>query len=359
MKLPGVGHSSPVLWKDRIFLTSSEESKRHILCLSAATGKPLWTRTYPFEPYSQHDFNSFASSTPAVDANRVYVAWTGGGSLEVLALDHHGKDAWSRKLGSFHGEHGSGTSPIVLGDRLILANDHDGDEPFLIGLDVRTGQTSWKRPRSTGSPTNYSTPVVYRTPGRKPQVVFTSTQHGMTSLDPAAGALNWELKGILPERCVGSPVVADGLIFAASGTGGVAKEGVAVRPGTREKPSEVVYRLRRGIPYVPTPIAVKGLLFLWSDGGIVTCVRAATGDVLWSERVEGRYFGSPVSAGGKLYAMSADGKLAIIEASEKFRLVAQIPLGEETSATPALSGGVLYLRTASHLISVGGKKRKG
>ena len=357
VRLPGKGHSSPVVWGRRVFLTcmADDEGLRRVVCLEVADGKELWHRDLPFDPHGQHELNSFASSTPAVDEDHVYVTWTSGGSYVALALDHTGELVWRRSLGNFRAQHGSGSSPILFGDVLVVCNDNDGPG-FVVGLDRRTGETDWRRERAAGLAA-YSTPYLHAPQGRAPQIILSSTAHGLTSLDPRTGELHWEIDGLFETRCVGSPVVADGVVFATAGIGGGGRESVAVRlpAGSPDSGPEVGYRLRRALPYVPTPIGVGKWLFLWSEGGIVTCLEAATGEEVWRERVDGRFFGSAVCVDGRLYAISTAGELVVIAAAEEFQLLGRVDLGEPSQATPAVAGGVLYLRTETHLVSVAGE----
>jgi len=156
----------------------------------------------------------------------------------------------------------------------------------------------------------YATPLLY-TPKEGPaEVIFTCTSHGMTSLDPKTGEVNWEVPGIFTLRCVASPVIVGDLIFATAGVGNGDRQAVAVRPGSKAKKIEpqVAYKLQPGPSNVPTPIVVGGRIFAWGDGGIVTCLNGETGEQVWKERVGGNFFGSPVCINGKLYAMSAKGE---------------------------------------------------
>jgi outer membrane protein assembly factor BamB len=165
------------------------------------------------------------------------------------------------------------------------------------------------------------------------------------------------VRDVFKARCVGSPVQVGDLLFGTAGNGGGDRQAVAVRPsnGKNGSGASIVYQVARG-PYVPTPISVGKHLFLWGDGGIVTCIEGESGKQVWMERVGGNFFGSPVSADGKLWALSAKGELVVISASEKFEVLGRTDLGEMSHATPAIADGVMYLRTQTHLISVGGKK---
>lgn len=361
VELPGVGHSSPVLWGNKIFLSSADDGngKRHIFCLDAATGKRLWIRTYDFSKYARHKYNSFASSTAAVDEERVYYIWGTPESFVIYAADHNGKELWQRDLGAYVTQHGAASSPIVVGNVLIVTREPEQGDGALVGLDRKTGAIRWKRDRpSKNAP--YSTPMVLQQEGSPPEVVFTSDAVGVTSLDPNTGDLNWEVRDVFHLRCVASPVLAGGLIFQSTGNGGGDRHAIAVKPGIKSKnvPPKLAYELPpRGLSYAPTPVAYGGYLFLWGDSGVVTCIKPANGESVWSERAgTGMFFGSPICVNGKLYGVSDRGVLSVVSASGEFKLLGQSDLAEASHATPAVANGVLYLRTESHLISVGGKK---
>ena len=358
VKLPGVGHSSPVLWGGRIFLTCADTrtAKRMILCLGTADGSVIWQRDYSSRVYRHHRDNSFASSTPAADADGVYVTWTTPDEVTLLALNHNGHEKWRRNLGPFKSMHGSGTSPVIFEDLIVLANDQKG-KAFLIAVDRKTGQTRWQVERRSGL-TPASTPCVYSPEGGAPELIFTSTAHGITSLDTNSGRTNWEVEDVFLDRCVGSPVFVQGLIIASYGFGNRGTRLVAVRPGSKDKKVEpkLVYDVTKSVPLVPTPLVKDDLLFLWADDGHVTCVHVATGKQIWRERVGGSFYGSPVCVNDRLYCISKKGDVVVLAASDEFQLLARVPLGELSYSTPAVSNGVMYIKTYSHLISVGGKK---
>jgi outer membrane protein assembly factor BamB len=359
--LPGVGHSSPVLWGDRLFLTSGEEAtgKRIVIGLRASDGSQRWLREIPGQRHRKHADNSFASATPAVDDRHVYTYWGTPTETIVLALDHDGKDVWRADLGPFKGGHGFGASPIVYDDLVIVPNDQDG-QSSLVALDRATGKVRWQVPRK--SRTTYTTPCVFQPPGRPAELIFTNYEHGISSINPKTGKPNWESdifsKGHI-ETSISSPVVAGDLVIGTSGWLGVKKEVIAVRPDRTDagKP-EVVYRIERGAPLVPSPLVKDDLLFLWNDDGMVTCANAATGEVLWRERVPGSYYGSPVCAGRHLYCISREGDVLVLAAAKRFEQLARIPLGEGSHSTPAIAGGRMYLRSFTQLIAIGGKEQK-
>lgn len=361
VELPGIGHSSPVLWGEKLFVTSAEDAKgkRHLHCLDAKTGAIVWTRTYDFEKYHTHEFNTSASSTPTVDADRVYAAWPSPERYLVIACDHTGNELWRRDLGKLAIQHGGGASPVVVGNVVMLGiyQEQEGPPGFLVGLDKRSGEIRWKVPRKVNQSAAYSSPLVYQPKNAKAEVIFTSTAHGMTSIDPDTGAINWELPDIFPVRCVASPVLAGDLIFATAGQGDGVKKAVAVRPGSAQSKTEpkVEYKFDRGASYVPTPVALGDRIYAWGDGGIVSSFKADTGEQLWSERVGGNFFGSPVCIAGRLFAVSSKGEMVAIEASDQFKILGRSDLGEASSATPAVANGRLYVRTLSHVICIGKK----
>jgi len=361
IELPGVGHSSPVVWGDKVFVTSADEAagKRYLLCVRTTDGRVLWRKTYDFAKYARHKFNSAASSTAAVDQDFVYVPWSSPDGLALHAVTHDGKDGWVRELGKWEGNHGGGCSPIVVDDVVILRSDSDatGPESFIVAIDRKTGSIRWKTPRISKD-AGYSTPIVYQPKGGPAELITIGNAHGFSSLDVKTGKVNWELGGTFQQRCVATPVLIGDLIFGTAGNGAGNRQAVAVRAASRSANTEpkIAYQIPRGVPYVPTPVVYNGLMFLWGDSGIVTCVKADSGEQVWSDRVGGNFFSSPVCVNGKIYGVSADGELVVLEAGTEFKVLGRSKLEEASNATPAVSGGVMYIRTESHLISLGGKK---
>lgn len=373
--VPGLGHSSPVVWGDRLYLTSADPKtgERLVLSFDVKDGRIVWRRTFPGETYRQHRDNSLASATPACDGQGVVVTWSSPDNVVLLALDREGRESWRRELGPFVGGRGSGTSPILVDDLVVLANDQEDpsqlpenvDKPelakqagksFLIAVDRRTGQTRWTTPRRTGIAA-YSTPCLYRPETGPAQLLFTSKPHGITAVDDRTGKVLWEVDDVFLDRCVASPVVADGLVLGGYGAGVRGTRFVAVRPGTPDgRKPEVVYELRQSVPLVPTPIAKDGRVYLCADDGVASCLEASTGKVLWRERIGGAFYSSPICVSGRLYCTAKNGEVVVLAASDEFAVLARNRLGEPCFATPAVADGVLYFRTHAHLISLGGKK---
>jgi outer membrane protein assembly factor BamB len=318
----------------------------------------LWLREFGGEKAGKHQDNSFASATPAVDERHVYVSWGNPSEFLVVALDHAGKEAWRIDLGPYKAGHGFGASPIVHEGLVIVPNEQQGPSS-LVALDGATGKVRWKVARE--SKATYITPCVYQPRGKPAELIFSNYEHGITSLNPRTGDKNWELSVYdrrHVETAIGSPIVAGDLILGTCGWLGVRQEVVAVRPVAGGEAREV-YRITRSAPLCTTPLVKDDLLFLWSDQGIVTCADLQTGEEHWRERVPGAYYSSPICVGSHIYNVSRDGDVIVLGVAKQFEQIARNRLGEGSHSTPAVAGGRLYLRTFTHLISIGGKKLVG
>ncbi|MCX6924567.1 MAG: PQQ-binding-like beta-propeller repeat protein [Verrucomicrobia bacterium] len=357
LPLPAVGHSSPVVWGDKVFFTTGDDQTKQVSVygVHAVDGQVLWQKSFPIAPHHKNSYNTFASGSPAVDQHRVYVCWSSPAHYTLMALTHDGRTVWERDLGPFASQHGGSASPIVYEDKVVLGKEQDG-ESFLIAVDAATGKTRWQTPRKSLE-TTYVTPCVYQPQEGPPVFIFSSHAEGVTAIDPGDGKVLWELGDVFDKRVVSSPIMAAGLIIGTCGSGGGGNYLSAVRPGSAAKKLEVVYTIKKSAPYVPTSVCVGERLFLWSDGGIVSCVQASSGEVKWQERVGGNYFSSPLWVDGRLFCVSTKGEVVVVEASDRFQLLARNPLGEVTHSTPAVAGGRMYIHTTKSLISVGGQLR--
>lgn len=360
VELPGSGHGSPVVWGEKLFLlcANDEGTLRMVQCRDVATGELVWSREFPAQPNKKHRFNSFATSTPAVDAERVYAAWGSGDDIVLAALTHAGDVAWHLpRVGAITGGHGFGTSPIVYGELVILArdNEHAGDSS-LLAVRKETGEIAWQTPRPGGR-LNFSTPCVYRNPhaGRE-ELIFVAWPIGVTSVNPADGSIYWELEAFQTEkgeRAVASPIVAGELLFANCAFTNGPKHLVALR-GRSQGPAEVVWRVDdNSVPHIPSLTAVGERLLAWNDGGVCICYRLSDGRELWKKRVGGTYFGSPVAVGERLYCVDVDGTLVIVAAGEEYAELARIPLEDLCRSTPAVADGRMFIRTAHALTALG------
>ncbi len=361
VKLSGKGHSSPVIWGDKIFLTSAEDSgARMVVCLSTKDGSKVWEKKYPAGTSHIHQQNSFASSTPALDKSHVYAAWSTAEEITLVALTHDGKEVWKQNLGPFDSKHGFGTSPMVYEDLVIIANEQEG-KSFLVAVNCKDGKDRWRIPqeRAKGDQnTSYSTPTVYQPEKGPAELIVNTWGQGMTSVDPKSGKSNWEVTKMFPLRPIGCPVLAGGLIWGNCGEGGGNNTVFAVKPGTKGGAQpQVAYKFDRSLaPYVPSLVIHGKLVFLLSEKGLASCINAESGEKIYAaERVGGRFSGSPIRVKDRFYAISDEGDVFVLNAGEKYEVISKNPLGELARSTPAVSDGVMYLRTESQLFSLGKK----
>ncbi len=356
----GESHSQPVIWGDRIFLTTAMESGkvRALLCLQKKDGTELWSKEFPLPTHRPANRNAgFANGSPVVDAERVIACFVSQDHFWVRSFDHAGKELWSRDLGTFESQHGHGASPMIHENLVIVTNDQDGAS-FVTALDLKTGVPVWKTPRQP-SPQNtaYGTPCLHAPPGAPAELLLSSQSHGISSLDPKTGKENWE-SPVYNKRVVASPVIAGDLVIGSCGQGGGAGNYLsAIKLGGRGDVSKthVAYTLRKATPYVPTPLYLDGRLYLISDAGIASAIEAATGREIWSERLRAEFFGSPVLIDGKIYCPTTKGEMIVLATGDTFQQLARNPIGEGTHSTPCVDGDRLYVKTFTHLVCVGGK----
>lgn len=354
INLPGVGHSSPVLWNKRLFVTCGDEASatRALLCIDADRGSVLWTRQFPGKTHRKHADNAYAAATPAADDTHVFVCWTTPESYWLVALTHDGKDAWSIDLGPFVSQHGHGASPIVVGDLVILTNDQEGPTSFILAADRKTGQIRWKTPRRSSSMAA-STPCVYQTENSS-QIIVTSRNEGVAALDPASGKVLWQLDDVLDRRVIASPVLAGNIVLANCGEGGAGRSLVAVTiPSSPDQRPKVAWRIGAGAPYVPTPLAKGNRIFTLTDNGTLACLDRATGQTIWQQRIGGQYYASPICIDDRIYCVSKKGEVSVHAAADTYRLMGKTDLGELCYATPAVANGRMYLRTFTKLMCLG------
>ncbi len=347
VELPGRGNGSPVVWGEQIFVTSENESRtgRLLLCFNRSDGQLLWKREAPQPEQTEKLYwkNTFASSTPVTDGQRVIVFF---GNSGLVCWDMDGNLQWHRPLGPFTTTHGPGTSPVLYRDRVIFIQDQNRGDSVFVCLDKRTGELLWQRPRPRAM--CWSTPVVLRV-GDHDELVYNGSYH-VIGYDPDTGEEIWRAEGTTREA-IPTIVVGGGLIYSASGRNGPT---MAIRPGGRGDVTKthIVWKTVRGAPHVPSPTYYDGRLYMVNDTGIMTCLDARNGETVWQKRLRGRFSMSPIEAGGKLLLTNEDGRSYILATGPEFQVLAENELDDGVLATPALVEGRLYFRTTGRLLCV-------
>jgi outer membrane protein assembly factor BamB len=356
--LPGVGHSSPVVWNDRVFVTSADAdtAELHLMCFDLKSGQEQWQRRYPGGSHAKHLTNSFATATPAVDAEHVYVAWKTGNTVRLAAVTHEGDDVWQEEVGHLAEAHGFGTSPMLAGDVVCITNDTDNDvDSQIVGFNRKTGDRLWQTPCGIGK-TSYATPLLWEAPGGRRLVLMSTMSRGLTAYEPTTGEIVWNaFTTDLPDRCVSSPILAGDTVLISCGSGNNGKHLIGAKLGGATDVPQEAYRLTGSIPNIPTPVVAGDLVFLWYDRGIVTCIDSATGKVHWRERVGGNFHSSPLRVGDRLFGISLEGEVVVLAASQDYKLLGRSDLSESVTATPAVADGRMLIRTEQSLICLGAK----
>lgn len=353
--IPGTGHSSAVVSKGRVFVTDCVESEntRTLYCLDRADGKLLWERAALISPLEKkHSENSYASSTPACDGERVYVAFLDKPQMRVYCYDYSGNKLWEKSPGEFHSVHGF-CSPPSLYKNLVIVNGDQDAKAYLVAFDKLTGSEVWRadRPNKTRS---YCPPVVVEAAG-KDQLVLSGSKC-VTSYDPATGKQFWIIDGPT-EQFVSSMVFHDGLLLM---TAGFPQHWImAIRPDGSGNVTKTHVAWSRGKEggYVPSPVAHAGNLFLVDDKGVVGCYDAKTGTRHWQERLSFRkHHASAVCAECRVYLTADDGITYVVKAGTDYELLAKNPLGESVFSSPAFSDGEVFIRGAKHVFCIAERK---
>ncbi|MBM3837876.1 MAG: pyrrolo-quinoline quinone [Verrucomicrobia bacterium] len=409
------GWSSPCVWNDRIFLTAFENGKLMTVGLRRSDGKKLWEQAAPAEKIEEiNPVSSPASATPATDGRRVYVYF---GSYGLLAYDFAGREQWRKPLPLVTLSNGSGTSPALIQGRLVINRDQEHGKSSLLAVNPRNGRTVWETPRPDFA-SSYATPILWKH-GQDEEIVVAGSVR-VVGYGIKDGQERWWTGGLEAVSVCPTPIIGDGQLFAASRSFGgnnmppfpqmladmdpngdrkiaraegkgllgnkaifdatdtdhddivteqewnaalafIAKgdHGIfAVRaPGSGDlTDSHVVWKQKRGIATVPSPLFFRGRIYAVQDGGRVTCFEAKTGRILFEQErlgADGEYYASPICADGKIYFASTRGTVSVMKASDTLQVLARNDLGERLMATPAIADHKLYVRTANHLWAFG------
>ena len=360
--IPGESWSSPIVWGDRIFVTTATDNGEscRVLSLDRQSGQVLWSKEVLRQvPRHKQARNTYATSTPATDGERVYACF-GDGSF--VALSFGGEVVWTNRVYTFYGEHGLGSSPILHRGLLIMARDgsNEGedkklgwqkpwDQSYVIALDAKTGKERWKGKRGL-SRISHGAPNIWEHNGKTE--IVSEAGDVVQGFDFQTGERLWTSE-VIGEGKVPSVVIGDGLAFTSGGWGG--KETIkAFRLGGKGdlKESNLLWEQKKGMPKVPSMIYVKPHLFALADGGVAACLKGDTGEFVWQERVGGNFSASPVAAAGRIYFLSDEGLTTVIESGPEFKVLAKNPLNEKCQASMAIAQGKLFIRTANSLYCV-------
>lgn len=379
--IPGRGHSSPIVWGNKIFLTTSiegpvvpgAEAVRHmrkgqeyrhpdsvgadhsytlkLLCVDLDSGKILWDKTvYEGTVYdNRHKKNTYASATPVTDGKFVFLSFEAEG---IYCYDFDGKRIWKGSLGKIaKGGMGPGTSPVLYENLLILQADQEyGEGSFIAAVDKKNGKEVWRVERDQRR--SWATPLLIKTTQRTELV--TSGPNNIISYDPATGRELWRAPGVISNP-IPSPVTGQGLVFVTAGSD--AKRAFAIRlggSGDLAGTPNVVWSYEKGTAYVPSPILYNEYLYLITDAGAITCLEAATGKLIYQTRIPmaASFTASPVAFEGKIMFVSEDGDSFILKAGPSPEILNANGLGEPVYASPAIVAGRILIRGQSNLYCI-------
>ncbi|MDB2673895.1 PQQ-binding-like beta-propeller repeat protein [Akkermansiaceae bacterium] len=366
-KLPGPGSSSPVIWKDKLFVTSENRDKKTIalVCLDTKSGKTAWSKPLAVGNYHLHRFNNTAAASPAVNDKAVVVCWFNGTEDKAMltAFDHSGSKLWDYEIGGVETQHGFNLQPVIHHDQVVLAHIHMADG-FVGTVSLKTGKSTWKKKlKGNGEKTSYITPLIRKTANGH-EVVVASHAHGVFALDFASGKETWSLPDTMKQRTIVSPIdVLAGSDSTNSLIAAGCKSGVyfTVRPPSKKgEAAKIAWRMKGKTPYVPTPVSDGQTVFALSDGGVLTALEAKSGKVKWTQQMQANFYASPIIADGKLLALSREGEMITADVSDGYREVSRCslspgPESEWSDATPAIAHGNIYVRLGSR-IDCHGKK---
>ncbi len=353
--VPGSGNSSPIVWADRVYVTTAFEGgkTRALMAFDRATGAKSWERRFEDpSPEKVYPKNGFASGTPATDGEKIYLYF---GGIGMIAVDLKGEIVWQTELGEPNAYHGTAGSPLLHDGKVIIYQDQNGDS-FIAAFDTKTGERVWRTPRNAR--VGWGTPIAVRVgegESAADQIVVSSQQF-VTAYDAQTGDEVWTAGGNLFE-VIPTPVVAHDLIFASSGRAGPT---LAIRAGGTGNVTDthIAWTSPKGSPFVPSGVVVGENVYLVNDMvSIATAFDAKSGESLWQGRLgkaaRESFSASPVTVDGKIFFTNDDGDVFVLEAGDEFKLLHVNSFDERTLASPALVDGVWYWRTAQHLWAIG------
>ena len=388
VRIPGMGHATPIVWEDRIFIQTAikgempktqtqnteaenppEDSRRRrrgrrrnevfpsykfdLIALNRSDGSVLWQKTLRETPPHEgiHETASFASNSPITDGEHIYAYF---GSRGLYCLDMAGNLKWEKDIGKMQKRNtfGEGSCPIIHGNTIVILQDHEGPS-FITALDKRTGDELWKMDRDER--TTWTSPIVVEH-GGKAQVIVTATNRSR-SYDLETGEVLWECGG-MTGNVIPTPVAADGLVYLISGFRGAALQAVnlANAEGDITASTEAIaWEYNEDTPYVPSPLLHGNILYFLKGNDIISAVDKISGELLYGPiRIGGvrGIYASIVGAADRVYVVSRNGTVAVVQHGPKFEILAQNYLEDSFNASPAIVGSELYLRGSQYLYCI-------
>lgn len=354
--LPGAGVSNPIVWGERVFVTASDgrlNDRLHLLCLHRDDGRQLWHARFfgSAQPEGQFAPGGMAVPTPATDGKHVFALF---GTGDLVCLDMEGQPVWVRSLaqeyGPFRNRWGMASSPVLLGDLLVVQVDHFG-QSYLLGVDAATGADRWRTVRD--ATVGWSSPLPVKV-GKSTQLIATGT-HTVRGYAAESGSELWSVRGMVMQ-CIPTPVAEGDQLIALGGRDSTM---LAIRLGAARgdvTDTHIAWKARASGAGIPSPLVLDGLCYYVEDNGFGNCVDVKTGERVWRERLGGRkYSASPVAADGKVYFTSEDGRVTVVQVGRKYKALGRGDVGELVVASPALSQGRVFLRGDKHLYCIGEK----
>ncbi|WP_319590966.1 PQQ-binding-like beta-propeller repeat protein [uncultured Draconibacterium sp.] len=361
----GLGWSSPVVYDGQVWLTSAEEDGTafYVSCFDLISGELLVEKTLfsAEEPQRIHPTNSYATPTPCIEKGRVYVHY---GSFGTACVDTKNFEViWKRNDLPCEHMQGPASSPIIYKDKLIVHLEGTED-PYVVALDKTTGEINWKsvRPKEIYDPLqpvfrkSYQTPIVVNVGGR--DLLISNSSFMCFAHDVDTGEVVWTFQ-YGDDSTVSQPLFYNGLVFINSGW--IFEDGkpnftreFAIDPTGEGDVTEThqVWMYEDEVPQIPTPVIVDGKMYMVHDRGMVTCLDAMTGSVIWKEKLRGNFNSSPIYAGGNIYLINVKGFCTIIKPGDSFEKVAENDIAETVKAVPVFVGDKMLLRTQNHLFSI-------
>jgi outer membrane protein assembly factor BamB len=340
--IPLPGFNSPIVWKDRVFLSGSDGYKQEVYCFDAGSGAVLWRKPVsgisgsPAAPPDVNEETGYAAPSMATDGTRVFVLFATG---DIACFDFEGNGVWAKNLGVPENHYGHSSSLIVY-DTLILVQYDDMLDPKLLALDTASGETVWQIPREVAA--SWSSPLLVYT-GSRPELIVNATPVA-TSYDPRTGKKLWQIECLMGE--VGpSPAYADGMAYVVNQ--------YAILAAISYETRGIKWEAYEDLPDASSPVATDEYLFLATSYGLVTCFDAKTGDIFWTQEFDEGFYSSPVLAGDRVYLMDRSGTMHIFKADSVYSSLGTSELGEPSDCTPAFVEDRLYIRSADHLYCIG------